>query len=102
MQQPAEIDGELLRLRTGKQHAEIERVEKASFADPFELFDEQAMHDGNLPGRPAEAQQTDLQPYHQSMIETDVLATIRRLVLTGTFPHHHPVRPASGGSMNQA
>ena len=54
MHQPAEISGKLLRLRPRQQRAEIERVQKAPLAHPFQLVDDDPVHEGDLPSRPAE------------------------------------------------
>src|SRR5450759_3852767 len=62
MQQPAQIGGELLRLRAGQQHAEIERMQEPRFVDPLFLVDHDAMHQGDLSGRAAEIDAVDLQP----------------------------------------
>ena len=62
VKQPSDIDRELLRLRAGQQHAEIQRMQKPVLADPFLLLDQNPVHDGNLPGRPPEAQRRDLGP----------------------------------------
>ena len=59
---PADIGGELHRLGTGKEHAEIQRMQKALLRDPPPLIDEQAMHERDLAGRPAEGQDADPAP----------------------------------------
>jgi hypothetical protein len=40
----------------------IERMEKARLADPAFLFHQLALHDRDLPGRPAEADEPELEP----------------------------------------
>ena len=62
VQRPADVGGELLRLRARQQHAEIERVQEARLVDPLLLVDQHAVHHGDLPGRPAEIDAADLQP----------------------------------------
>ena len=62
VQQPADIGGELLRLGAGQQHAVVERVQEPVLADPALLLDEDAVHDGDLPGRAAEGQRGDRAP----------------------------------------
>ena len=62
VQQPADIGRELLRLRARQKHAVIERVQETRVADPPFLLDEDAVHEGDLTGRPAEAQQRDPRP----------------------------------------
>ena len=60
--QPADIDRELLRLRPRQQHAVVERVQEPALVDPALLLDQGAVHQGDLSGRPAEAQQADPHP----------------------------------------
>ena len=40
VEQPARVDGELLGLRTGQQHAVAQRVQEPALADPAPLVDE--------------------------------------------------------------
>jgi hypothetical protein len=56
VQQPADVNSELLRLWSREEHAVVQRVQKAVLVDPTLLFYQDAMHDGDLPGRPTEAQ----------------------------------------------
>src|SRR5262249_19042663 len=65
--QPSEIGGELLRLRSRQQHAEIERMQEPRLIDPLLLIDNHAMHEGDLPGRSAEIDAADLQPDHKGL-----------------------------------
>ena len=67
MHQPAQIGGELLRLGAGQQHAVIERMQKPAFADPAAARDQLGMHDRDLPGRAAEADEAQLQPEAQRL-----------------------------------
>src|SRR5262245_56822698 len=60
--QPANVGGELLRFRTGKQHAVIECMQKALLRDPALFFDEDAVHHRDLPGRSTKAQSRNPQP----------------------------------------
>ena len=79
-QQPAEIDGELLRLWARKQHAEIERVEKPLLADPFQFLDEKPVHHRDLPGRATKAKQADLQPNKQRFFKSNTGLTIHTII----------------------
>ena len=72
MHQPADIDSELLGLRPRQQHAVVEGVQKSLLAKPFVLFDKNAMHHGDLAGRPAEAQEADPSPYSRGLGECGV------------------------------
>jgi hypothetical protein len=62
MQQPADVDRQLRRLGARQQHAVVERVQEARVADPASLLHQLAMHQRDLPGRSAEAQQPDPRP----------------------------------------
>jgi hypothetical protein len=69
MQQPADVHRQLLRLRARQQHAVVERVQEARLADPAPLLDQFAMHQRDLPRRPAEAQPADPPPQAQGFGE---------------------------------
>jgi hypothetical protein len=62
MHQPADVRGELLRLGSGQKHAVVERMQEPALRHPSFFFDENAVHDGDLPGRAAEAQRRDTKP----------------------------------------
>ena len=62
VQQPADVGRELLRFGAGQQHAVTQRVQEPLFADPAFFLDQDAMHDGDLPGGAAERQQADAHP----------------------------------------
>ena len=62
MQPPAEVGGQLLGFRAGEQHAEIKGFEEVPVGDPPALLHQFAVHDGDLPGRPAEADATEPEP----------------------------------------
>lgn len=59
---PANVGRQLHRLRAGQEHAEVEAAQKSPIVDPALLIDQNAMHEGDLSGRSAERQQTDLRP----------------------------------------
>jgi hypothetical protein len=59
MQEPADIDCELLCFRAWKQHAEVERMEETLLPDPLFFVDQDAVHHRDLPGRAAKAQRRD-------------------------------------------
>jgi len=59
MQPPARPGRQLLRFRAGEQVAEIERVEEIFFSDPFAFVHQFAVHQRDLPGRPAKAEEAD-------------------------------------------
>ena len=71
--QPADIDGELLRLRPRQQHAVVERMQEPGFRDPAAFLDQDAMHHRDLPRRSAEAQQRDPRPYADRLAEADTM-----------------------------
>ena len=60
--QPADIDGELLGLGSGQQHAVVQRMQEPALGDPPLLLDDDAVHHRDLPGRAAEAQGGDARP----------------------------------------
>ena len=62
VQQPADVGGELLRLGARQHHAVRERVQEAALADPAPLLDQRAMHDRDLAGGSAEADEPQLEP----------------------------------------
>ena len=62
VQQPADVDGELLRFGAGQEHAVVERVQEPRLADPALLVDQDLVHQRDLAGGTAEAEQADLQP----------------------------------------
>ena len=59
MQLPADPCRELLRLWPRQQVTEIEGAQILSFIDPAAIIDDFAVHQGDLPGGPAEAEATD-------------------------------------------
>ena len=83
MQQPAQIGRELLCLRAGQQHAEIQRVQKTRLVDPFFLVDHHAMHHGDLRRRPAEIYAADLQPDLEGLAEARMSRCVRHAVFAG-------------------
>lgn len=60
--QPADVNGELLGFRSRQQHAVVQRVQETGLTDPAQLLHQHPVHHGDLPRRPAEAQQADLHP----------------------------------------
>jgi hypothetical protein len=60
MEKPADINGQLLCLGAGQEHAEIKRVKKTRLADPASFLNQLALHDGDLPRRAAEADKSEL------------------------------------------
>jgi len=60
MHHPADIRGELLGFRPGQHHAVVERVQKPLFRDPAFPLDKILVHDRDLPGRAAEADEAEL------------------------------------------
>src|SRR6266478_3298722 len=62
VKKPPDVDGELLRFRAGQQHAKVERVQKSRLADPSFPFDQLRLHNRDLAGRSAKADESELQP----------------------------------------
>ena len=69
--EPADVDGELLRLGAGQQHAVVERVQEALLADPAAPLDQLAVHDGDLSRRAAEGDEAELDPEAERLREGD-------------------------------
>jgi len=59
MPEPADVDGELLRFRAGKQHAKIQRVQKACAVDPAFFLDQLGLHDRDLTSRSTERDEAE-------------------------------------------
>src|SRR3990170_519624 len=62
MHHPTDIRGELGRFGAGQHHAVVERVQEAPLRNPAFLFHQVMVHDRDLPGRPAEADEAELEP----------------------------------------
>jgi hypothetical protein len=69
VQQPPDVDGELLRLRAWQQHAKVQRVQKARLANPAALLYQLGLHDRDLPRGTAEADESELQPEAERLRE---------------------------------
>ena len=65
VQEPADVDGQLLRLGPGKEHAVVEGVQEPPFPDPAQLVDQRAVHDRDLAGRAAERLERNPEPCPQ-------------------------------------
>jgi hypothetical protein len=73
MQQPTQVDRELLRLRTRQQHAEVQRVQEAPVRHPRPTVHDLVVHEGDLPGRPSEVDEPELDPEARSLAERHVV-----------------------------
>ena len=69
MHQPAEISRQLLRFWSRQNHAEVEGMKESTFGDPAASFDQLFMHDRDLTGGPAEADESQFQPESQCFPE---------------------------------
>ena len=58
-------------LGAGQRHAEVEGVQEAALGNPAPPFDQFGMHHGDLAGRPAEADEAELEPIAQGGAEGD-------------------------------
>src|SRR5579863_1493245 len=67
MRQPADIDGELLRLRPGKRDAVAQRVEETLVRDPAFSLDREPVHGRDLLGRAADAGERHMGPYAEGV-----------------------------------
>ena len=70
MQNPADVDRQLLRFGAGQQHAEIQGVKKLRFRNPFPALDQFLVHDRDLTGGTAETDEAQLQPEAQRFVES--------------------------------
>ena len=71
VEQPADVDGQLLSLGAGEQHAVVEGVQESALPDPAFLVDQGALHDRDLPGRSAEGLQARSEPRLDGLPERD-------------------------------
>lgn len=71
MQPPPDPCGELLRFGAGEQVTEIERVKEILLGNPFSLVHQLAMHQRDLPRRPAKAEQPNARERPQQIDESD-------------------------------
>ena len=62
MHQPAQIGGQLGGLRPRQQHAVVEGMQKATLGEPLAPLHQLAVQQSDLPRRPTEAHQPQLQP----------------------------------------
>jgi hypothetical protein len=62
MHHPADVDRELGGLGARQHHAVIERMQEAALGYPALTLDQVLVHDRDLPGRSAEADETQLEP----------------------------------------
>src|SRR5271169_6402130 len=79
MHEPADIGGQLLRFRARKHHAVVERVQKAPLRDPAAALDQLLVHDRNLAGWTAKADETELEPEAQRLAKIDRARRCRAL-----------------------
>ena len=70
MEAPADIGGELHRLGTGQEHAEVQCVQERLRRNPAALIDQKPMHQRNLACRTAERQDADLGPQRERFGKT--------------------------------
>jgi hypothetical protein len=69
--EPADVRGELLGFGAREHHAVIERVQEAPLGDPAAALDEILVHDRDLPGRAAEADEAEPQPVPEGFAQAD-------------------------------
>src|SRR5262245_37649421 len=62
MQEPADVDRELLGLRPRQQHAVVQGMQKSLFAKPAAPIDQFAVHNRDLTSRAAERDEAELDP----------------------------------------
>ena len=74
VEQPAGVDGELLGLRAGQQHAVVQGVQEPALTDPALLVDQLVLHHRDLAGRTAEGLQRDREPRPGRLPQRDHVA----------------------------
>src|SRR5215203_2288755 len=82
VQPPSDVGRDLLRLRTGQEHAEVERPQVLLLRNPTLPLDQLAVHDRDLASGTAEVDEPELHPEPESLPEAD------RLGLAGTILTH--------------
>ena len=87
MHQPANVGGELLCLRPWQHHAIVERMQKPCVGYPAFSFHQILMHDGDLPGGAAEADEAEFQPVPEGFGKTHHGWLGTRGDLAGGFGH---------------
>ena len=98
VEQPADVDGELLGLRPGEQHAVVEGVQEPPLTDPPLLVDQGALHDGDLAGRSAEGLQRDRRTRPWWPPQRDHVADVDRAGLGATDRQTGRLSPRSSGA----
>jgi len=81
--QPANVNGELLSLGPGKEHAIIQRVQEPLVRQPPALVHKLAMHDRDLAGRPPKRNEAQLQPKPKRTPKRNI--TPRGIIQVGPF-----------------
>ncbi len=97
--QPAQVGGQLLRLRAGQHHAVVQRMQKAALRNPAPALHQFLVQKSDLTRRAAKADAADLQPkppglaqrYVHGCLRTQNAPTIR---LHRIHSGHSPKRPA--------
>ena len=90
MLQPADVGGQLLRLGARQHHAVVQRVQEAALGNPAPALDQLLVHHGDLPGRPAEADEAELEPEAKRLPETQGLRPLKGRRCSGVDHHALP------------
>ena len=96
MHEPADVGRELLRFRTRQHHAIVERVQESRFRNPALRLDQIAMHERDLPGRTAEADEArggTSSGRPRRALAWEVAPPAGALPLTSPAPAQPPARP---------
>ncbi len=96
VEQPADIDRQLMGLWPGKQHAVVERMQEAMFADPSFFVDDDAVHDGDLSRRSAETERRNSCPHFRRLTQEGLCRGSPRAVPFHIHYFGHITAPASG------
>src|SRR5262249_2571630 len=85
MEQPTDVDRQLLRFRPRQQHAVVERVQKTLFTHPAPSLDQLAMHDPNLPRGPPKEMKPSLIQKRKASAKLTWRSTLTRSLARGSF-----------------
>jgi hypothetical protein len=72
--QPADVGGQLLRLRPRQDHGVVKRMQETVLGYPAALLHQFLVHHADLPGGAAEADKTEFQPVAERLPERDRVA----------------------------
>jgi hypothetical protein len=87
VQPPPDVGGDLLRLGSWQEHAEVERPQILLLRDPALLLHQLAVHDGDLAGGTAEVYEAELHPEPERLPEAHGLGLPGTVLRNGLGIH---------------